>query len=74
MEGFSKDGRKLRPRKTAGSTVRSEKVDFHNSESHSYGEHRSYGERRRYFMGDELDGTMNYPLRDVLLDYINYTI
>lgn len=48
MEGFSKDGRKLRPRKTAGSTVRSEKVDFHNSESHSYGEHRSYGERRSY--------------------------
>ena len=34
----------------------------------------SYGERRRYFMGDELDGTMNYPLRDILLDYINYTI
>ncbi len=34
----------------------------------------SYGERRYYFAGDELDGTMNYPLRDILLDYINYTI
>ena len=34
----------------------------------------SYGERRKYFMGDELDSTMHYPLRDVLLDYINYTI
>ncbi len=34
----------------------------------------SYGERRRYFMGDELDSTMHYPLRDILLDYINYTI
>ena len=34
----------------------------------------SYGERRRYFLGDELDGTMHYPLRDILLDYINYTI
>lgn len=34
----------------------------------------SYGERRRYFMGDELDGTMNYPLRDILLDYVNYTV
>ena len=34
----------------------------------------SYSERRKYFMGDELDGTMNYPLRDILLDYINYTI
>ena len=33
----------------------------------------SYDERRRYFMGDELDGTMNYPLRTLLLDYINYT-
>lgn len=33
----------------------------------------SYGERRRYFMGDELDSTMHYPLRDILLDYINYT-
>lgn len=34
----------------------------------------SYGERREYFAGDELDGTMNYPLRSILLDYINYTI
>ena len=34
----------------------------------------SYGERRRYLLGDELDGTMNYPLRDILLDYVNYTI
>lgn len=34
----------------------------------------SYGERRYYFAGDELDGTMNYPLRTLLLDYINYTI
>ena len=34
----------------------------------------SYGERRRYFMGDELDGVMNYPLRSALLDYINYTV
>ena len=34
----------------------------------------SYGERRKYLLGDELDGTMNYPLRDILLDYVNYTI
>ena len=33
----------------------------------------SYGERRKYFMGDELDSTMHYPLRDILLDYVNYT-
>ena len=41
MDGFSKDGRKLRPRKTAGSAARSEKVDFQSS-----GENRPYGERR----------------------------
>lgn len=34
----------------------------------------SYGVRRKYFMGDELDGTMNYPMRQILLDYVNYTI
>lgn len=34
----------------------------------------SYGELRRYLQGEELDSTMNYPLRDILLDYINYTI
>lgn len=34
----------------------------------------SYGERREYLLGDELGGTMNYPLRTILLDYINYTI
>ena len=34
----------------------------------------SYGERRKYFMGDELDSTMHYPIRDILLDYINFTI
>jgi pullulanase len=25
-------------------------------------------------MGDELDSTMHYPLRDILLDYVNFTI
>ncbi len=29
----------------------------------------SHGEKRRYFMGDELDGVMNYPLRTMLLDF-----
>ncbi len=29
----------------------------------------SHGEKRRYFMGDELDGVMNYPLRSMLLDF-----
>lgn len=34
----------------------------------------SYDEVRRYLSGKELDSTMNYPLRQILLDYINYTI
>ena len=28
----------------------------------------AYGERREYFMGDELDSVMNYPLRNALID------
>lgn len=31
---------------------------------------QSYGETRRYFSGDELDAVMNYPLREMLLDYV----
>ncbi|MDO5414290.1 MAG: 4-alpha-glucanotransferase [Bacillota bacterium] len=30
----------------------------------------SYDVQRRYFMGDELDSTMNYPVRDILMDYM----
>lgn len=30
----------------------------------------SYGELREYFLGDELDGVMNYPFRKILLGYI----
>ncbi|HHW94457.1 MAG TPA: hypothetical protein GX736_00805 [Mogibacterium sp.] len=29
----------------------------------------SYGQLRRYFAGDELDGTMNYPFRDNAINY-----
>ena len=29
----------------------------------------SYGVRRRYFQGKELDSTMNYPLKNAILDY-----
>ncbi|MBQ3107632.1 MAG: 4-alpha-glucanotransferase [Firmicutes bacterium] len=31
---------------------------------------QSYGVTRRYFSGDELDAVMNYPLREMLLDYV----
>ncbi|MBQ8151650.1 MAG: glycoside hydrolase family 13 protein, partial [Firmicutes bacterium] len=34
----------------------------------------SYGEKRKYLMGDELDSTMNYPLRDLLTDFADYRI
>lgn len=30
----------------------------------------SYGELRKYLQGQELDGTMNYPFRSALLDYL----
>lgn len=30
----------------------------------------SYGEHRRYLMGDELDATMNYPFREMVLDFV----
>lgn len=30
----------------------------------------SYGVQRRYFLGDELDSTMNYPVRELLTDYM----
>lgn len=30
----------------------------------------TYGERREYFLGDELDSVMNYPLRKILHDFL----
>ena len=30
----------------------------------------SYGHRRHYYLGDELDGVMNYPLRLGIIDYL----
>ena len=30
----------------------------------------SYSQRRKYFLGTELDGTMNYPFRTAVLDFI----
>ena len=31
----------------------------------------SYGKRRKYFLGSELDGTMNYPFRTAILDFVS---
>lgn len=30
----------------------------------------AYGERRQYFMGDELDSVMNYPMRDAIINAV----
>lgn len=34
----------------------------------------SYGTRRRYFSGGELDGVMNYPFREAILDLVSHRI
>ena len=60
MEEFTKEGRKLRPRKNAGNN-NSERVEFNSEERRSFsGERRSYGEgrgnsgeRRSYGQGGE---------------------
>ena len=31
----------------------------------------SYGKMRSYLLGDELDGVMNYPFRDIFLEFLN---
>lgn len=30
----------------------------------------SYGRRKRYYLGEELDGVMNYPVREGIIDFI----
>ncbi len=34
----------------------------------------AYGERREYFLGDELDSVMNYPMRTALIDAVSGNI
>ena len=53
-----------------------EKLNEKNSESVLYGEvwedasnKIAYGKRKRYYLGDELDGVMNYPLRKGLIEF-----
>ena len=53
MDQFTKEGRKLRPRKNAGEHPRSEKVEYNNHGSHrASGESRGYGEHRSSFGGE----------------------
>lgn len=33
----------------------------------------AYGRRRKYFLGNQLDTVMNYPLKNALVDYLVYT-
>ncbi|HYE68949.1 MAG TPA: glycoside hydrolase family 13 protein [Anaerovoracaceae bacterium] len=30
----------------------------------------AYGQRRKYFLGNQLDSVMNYPLKDAVIDYL----
>ena len=61
MEGYSKDGRKLRPRKTAApGAARSEKVDYSSAPERggreargSYGDHSYHGSENRRNYGDK---------------------
>ena len=32
----------------------------------------AYSERKKYYLGEELDGVMNYPLRKGIIDYVLY--
>lgn len=52
-------------------------LSSHNPECMLYGEvwedasnKIAYDKRKKYYLGDELDGVMNYPLRKGLLDYL----
>ena len=52
MDQFTKEGRKLRPRKSAGYQS-AEKVEYHPGEGRSnYGEHKNYGEGRSNYSSD----------------------
>lgn len=53
------------------------KLDEHNATSLLFGEvwedgsnKIAYGKRKRYFLGNELDGVMNYPIREGIISYI----
>ena len=32
----------------------------------------AYGKRKKYFLGNELDSVMNYPLREAIIEYVKY--
>ena len=53
------------------------RLSYRNEENILYGEvwedasnKSSYGRRRHYYLGRELDGVMNYPLRAGIIDYV----
>lgn len=53
------------------------KLNEHNKESLLYGEvwedasnKIAYGKRKSYYIGNELDGVMNYPVRRGIIDYL----
>ena len=52
MDQFSKEGRKLRPRKSADNAARSERVEYTPGEGRNNGEHRSFGDRPQRSYGE----------------------
>lgn len=52
-------------------------VKSHNEENYLVGEvwedasnKEAYGEKKRYFLGDQLDGVMNYPFRTAIIRFL----
>ena len=61
MDQFTKEGRKLRPRRSAGSAApRAEKVEYRPGEGRSYNEHKSYSEGRSGY-GENRGGGYGRP-------------
>ncbi len=55
------------------------RLDIHNRDSVLYGEvwedasnKIAYDKRKRYYLGTELDGVMNYPLRRGIIDFLRF--
>ena len=53
------------------------RLNSHNSESVLYGEvwedasnKKAYDKRKQYYLGSELDGVMNYPVRTGIIDFL----
>ncbi len=55
------------------------KLNSHRTDSYLIGEvwedasnKIAYGKRKKYYLGSELDGVMNYPIRNGIIDFLKY--